>query len=108
MPDEKKAEKKSYTVTLPEDPRQRDIEQFQAARRKFAPVTGDVLTGTEYNGAFVRAGVSLGWIEGLTADDDEAVDKLVGGLRAPVVAKLATPINEWISEALDMLAMSEV
>lgn len=94
MPDEKKAEKKSYTVTLPEDPRQRDIEQFQAARRKFAPPF-ESLTGVEYNGAFVRAAAELGWIEGLKPDD-------VGDMRAGVVAQLATPINAWISEALDL------
>jgi hypothetical protein len=87
MPDEKQKETK-YTVSLPADPRQRDIEQFQAARRKYAPPF-EPLTGVEYNGAFVRAAADLGWIEGLTADD-------VGNMRAAVVAQLATPINEWM------------
>lgn len=93
MPDEKE-EKTSYKVNVPADPRQRDIETFQAARRKYAPPF-EVLTGPEYNGVFVRAAADLGWIKGLTADE-------VGGMRVPVVAQLAVPINEWISEALDM------
>jgi hypothetical protein len=93
MPDEKQKETK-YTVSLPADPRQRDIEQFLAARRKFGPVV-EARYGIETNGEFVRAAADLGWIEGLTADD-------VGNMRAAVVAQLATPINEWIAEALDL------
>jgi hypothetical protein len=95
MPDEKKAEQKKYMVSLPADPRQRDIEQFQAARRKFGPVSETRKYGVEYNGEFVRAAAELGWIEGLKPDD-------VGDMRAGAVLQLANPISEWISEAIDL------
>ena len=92
MPDKK--EKTSYTVSLPEDPRQRDIEQFMAARRKFGPVI-EVKYTTETSGEYVRAAAELGWIEGLEAED-------VGAMRAGVILQLATPIGIWYSEALDL------
>ena len=94
-------EKEKYTVSLPEDPRQRDIEKFLEARRKFGTVRGDKY-GPEFNGEFVRAAGSLGWIDGLTAEDDDAVDKLVGDMRAGVVAQLAAPIGDWVNEAIDL------
>lgn len=88
-------DKTKYTVELPENPRQGEVEKFLAARRAVGGTPHQPKYGIESDGEFVRAAVSLGWIKGLKLED-------VDGMRIREVNELASPIGDWVSEALDL------